>query len=61
MSRFSAFYDNFQDSEEKFTVEEIEAAGEKMVEKIPEESEDAREYMRAAVQIMIQELEKGEL
>lgn len=57
---FADFVNRMDDSEEKFTAEEIRDAGEKVIEKMHEENHDAREYMRAAIQVMITELQESD-
>lgn len=56
----SSFFDRLeQNQKEKYSVEEIREAGEKMIEEMPEENQDAREYMRAAIEVTIKKL-KGD-
>lgn len=58
---FDDFIEKMEDEEEEeeYSVEEIREAGEKVIEEMPKESEDAKTYMRAAIQLMIDSL-RGE-
>lgn len=56
---FEDFIHRIEDEEEEYTVEEIREAGEKVIEQMPDESQGAKTYMEAAIQLMIDSL-RGE-